>query len=197
MPTRRTSDKPVATVIYQLKITLKDSKPPIWRRVQVASDTRLSHLHVIIQLAMGWGGGHLHQFFVGNTIYSEPNPEMDSFGYFETKNEQRAQLNRVASKEGSKFAYEYDFGDSWDHAILVEKILEPEPGVRYPRCVAGKRACPPEDCGGIWGYYGLLETLSNPDDPEYADIREWMGDADFDPAAFSLDESNARLKQLQ
>jgi hypothetical protein len=111
------------------------------------------------------------------------------------RDERRVHLNQAAPTVGSKFVYEYDFGDSWEHTILVEKILEPEPGAHYPRCLTGRRACPPEDCGGAWGYAQLLETLDNPSDPEYAEMREWIGD-DFDAEAFSLDEINASLKTL-
>jgi hypothetical protein len=144
-----------------------------------------------------WEDYHLHQFYVGETVYGEPDPGMRGMG-FDRRDERRAYLNKMAPTVGSKCAYQYDFydfGDSWGHTILVEKILEPEPDARYPRCLTGRRACPPEDCGGIWGYYQLIETLKHPSDPEYAEMREWVGD-DFDPEAFSLAETNADLAAL-
>jgi hypothetical protein len=195
MATHQTPDRPGTNAIYQLKITLEDSKPPIWRRIQTPGSTTLAELHHIIQVAMGWKESHLHQFLAGNTVYGRAAPDMDEAG-FEAQDERRARLDKIAPKEGSKFTYEYDFGDGWIHAILVEKILEPEPGARYPRCVAGRRACPPEDSGGVWGYEQLMETLKNPSDPEYEEAREWIGD-DFNPEAFSLDQINAELGTLR
>jgi hypothetical protein len=176
--------------IYQLKITLRGSRPPIWRRVQVSSDVTLAKLHKIIQVAMGWGEEHLHVFDVGGISYGEPDPEL------EFENERRIRLNEVAPREKSKFRYEYDFGDSWEHEILVEKRLPAEPGVHYPRCIKGIRACPPEDCGGVWGYANLLETIQDPTNPEYEDMREWVGE-DFDPEAFDLEAANHALKSLR
>lgn len=197
MPSPRapgSSGKRAAAPIYQLKMTLKDSSPPIWRRVQVSGATTLPVLHVVLQLAMGWQGEHLHQYFVGRTVYAEPMPGDDP-DFFATKDERRTRLSQIAPGEGARFTYQYDFGDSWDHAILVEKILEPEPDARYPRCVAGRRACPPEDCGGMWGYYDLIQTLAGPNTQDRQEMIEWLG-GEFDPAAFSLDEANQRLEAL-
>jgi hypothetical protein len=110
--------------------------------------------------------------------------------------ERRVKLSQVVRDEKARFVYEYDFGDDWLHQIVVEKILPPEEGKSYPVCLAGKRAAPPEDCGGIWGYYELLETLSNPDDPEYADMLEWAG-GPINPEEFDLDEINQVLRRLR
>ena len=129
--------------VYQLKITPRDIKPPVWRRVQVKDGT-LGKLHAVIQACMGWTNSHLHAFDVGGQQYGEPDPD----GMLETADERKVKLSQVVARGHKKFSYTYDFGDSWDHTIQVEKVLDPEPGVRYPRCVAGKRACPPEDCGG-------------------------------------------------
>jgi len=177
--------------IYQLKITLQGSKPPIWRRVLVKSDITLAKLHQIIQIAMGWYDSHLHQFIIDNLYYGVPDPDFD----IEIINEQRTKLESVVSRVNQSFIYEYDFGDSWEHIILVEKISAPEPGSNYPICVTGKLACPPEDCGGIWGYYDLLETLKNPKDPEYEELLEWVGE-DFDPEDFDLELINDQLKHF-
>jgi hypothetical protein len=180
--------------IYQIKVTLRDSKPPIWRRVQVPGDVRLDQLHRILQIVMGWTDYHLHQFIVGGEYYGEPDPDYESWGT-EMRDETRVRLEQIAPGEKSRFVYEYDFGDGWDHTLLVEKILPPEPGVDYPRCIKGKRACPPEDVGGIWGYYGFLETIADPDAPEHDDLLEWVG-GEFDPEYFDLDEINAELKAM-
>lgn len=180
--------------IYQMKVTLKHSKPPIWRRIQVAGDTRLDKLHLILQEAMGWENYHLHQFIVGGTYYGKPHPDYDAF--FEMKDEKKVRLNQIAPQEKFKFIYEYDFGDSWEHELLVEKILPPEPDVHYPRCIKGKRACPPEDVGGVWGYDSFLEAIQNPDDSEHEDMLEWIG-GEFDPEAFDLDEINEALRRIR
>lgn len=173
--------------ICQLKVTLKWSNPPIWRHLLVRGDTRLGKLHLILQVAMGWWDEHLHAFRIGNETYGIPDPEYPDG----TLNESRVRLDKVADK-GSKFLYEYDFGDSWTHEIKVEKILTPEPGVKYPRCIDGARACPPEDSGGVPGYERMLEIIANPKDEEYEEILEWLGD-DFDPEAFDLKMVNREL----
>ena len=178
--------------IYQIKVTLKGISPPIWRRLQLRADTRLSDLHHILQIAMGWTDSHLHQFKVGETYYGEPSPD----DWMEMRDERKARLSQVAPGEKARLLYDYDFGDSWEHAIVVEKVLAPEPGVHYPVCVKGKRACPPEDVGGIWGYASFLEAIGDPAHPEHEDMREWIGGA-FDPEAFDLDEVNATLRELR
>jgi hypothetical protein len=178
--------------IYQIKVTLDESKPPIWRRLLVPGDVTLEHLHYIIQVAMGWTNSHLHQFIVGQTYIGEPHPD---YG-FEMQNERRVKLNQVAPREGFKFRYEYDFGDSWLHNLLVEKIVEPEPGQQYPACIKGKRACPPEDVGGVWGYDTFLESIRDPGHPEHQMYREWIG-GEFDPEEFDLEETNEILQELR
>ena len=170
--------------VYQIKVTLRESKPLIWRRVQVPGNITLHKLHMILQSVMGWTNSHLYRFDIAGTQYSIPDPVEDDFSELHFVDSRRSRLSKVVSLEKAGFTYEYDFGDSWNHEILVEKMLPPEPGVQYPVCLAGKRACPPEDCGGIYGYYECLEALKNPDDPDYADRLEWIGDYDpddFDP----------------
>lgn len=174
--------------IYQIKVTLKWSKPPIWRRLQVRGDTKLDKLHQILQIAMGWWGEHLHAFEAGGVAYGEPDPDFPS----DLRQERNVRFDKIA-QEGDTFRYEYDFGDSWVHEIMVEKVLDPEPGVRYPRCLAGKRACPPEDCGGVPGYERLLDIVANPKDEEHAEIVAWLGE-EFDPEAFDLDAVNEELR---
>jgi hypothetical protein len=187
-----TPKRPHASSIYQLKVTLKGSKPPIWRRLQLRGDTRLSELHDILQLAMGWGDAHLHQFTAGEQSFGRP----DADDWTEVRDERQVVLSQVARAEKARLGYEYDFGDSWEHQLLVEKILPPEPGKDYPVCVAGKRACPPEDVGGIWGYADFLAAIRDPEHREHKELLEWIGGA-FDPEAFDLEAVNAALQRLQ
>jgi hypothetical protein len=180
--------------IYQIKVTLEESKPPIWRRLLVRSDITLGDLHAIIQAAMGWWDYHLHQFIVGETYYGVPDPDYDD--YLEMHDEEEVILGQVAPREGVKFRYEYDFGDGWLHQVLVEKVLPPEPGQSYPVCVKGRRACPPEDVGGMWGYQDFLEAIQDPNHEEHEEYLEWVG-GEFDPEAFDLDGVNVALSDLQ
>jgi hypothetical protein len=183
-------------LIYQIKVALKGSKPPIWRRLLVPSDVALDKLHVIIQEAMGWYDAHLHQFIVGgDTHYGEPHS--DYFG-FQMLDERRYRLNQIAPGEQSKFVYEYDFGDGWEHVVLVEKVLPWDPEQTYPVCIKGRRACPPEDVGGIWMYNFHIESMRNPEHPDYpgvSEFLEWLGE-DFDPEEFDLDSVNQALNRL-
>jgi len=174
--------------IFQIKISLKNSKPNIWRRILVDRKTLLSDLHKIIQTTMGWENCHLHQFVKNNEFYSEPSEDdmMDSIDYRKLK------IEDLLMDEKQKIVYEYDFGDGWEHDILLEKIIEKDPKLEYPICIKGKMCCPPEDCGGVWGYVGLLEVIKNPKHPEYEDMMEWLGD-DFDPDVFDIDLVNELL----
>lgn len=173
---------------YQIKVTLKGSKPPIWRRFEVSGQITLGKLHRILQVIMGWDNAHLHQFIIGDNYYGEPSTE-------DTLNESRVRLHQLFLKEKSKFIYEYDFGDSWEHELLVEKILPATEGKTAPVCLKGKRACPPEDVGGIWGYADFLEAIGDPEHPEHEDMMEWGGG--FDPEAFVLEEVNDYLKKIR
>ena len=177
--------------VYQIKVTLNDSKPPIWRRILVADTTTLIQLHTILQTVMGWDDYHLHMFTINDQIYG--NPEDDEYGDMGTKNESRFKLNQLVGREGFKFRYEYDFGDSWLHDLIVEKILLAEEGMRYPVCIAGKRACPPEDSGGVWGYKEILEASTNSKHPEHDRYLEWIGE-NFDPERFNLEHVNEGLR---
>ena len=187
MPARQPDESPV----FQLKVTLKASKPPIWRRIQVRGSTTLPKLHTILQVAMGWYDCHLHEFKVGNIHYGVPVPEWE----LDVKNERRVKLSDIVAGVKDRFVYEYDFGDSWEHQIVVEKVLAPEAGVRYPVCLAGKRACPPEDVGGVWGYAEFLEAMRDPEHSEHETMLTWIGGA-FDPQAFDLEGINQRLRHI-
>ncbi|MEI7769191.1 MAG: plasmid pRiA4b ORF-3 family protein [Chloroflexales bacterium] len=176
--------------VYQLKITLKDSKPPIWRRVEVSDTVTLAKLHTIIQVAMGWTDSHLHMFTVGQTVYGVPDADDEQ----DILDEQRVKLNKLLVVPKQKLSYEYDFGDCWTHIVVLEQVREPELGVAYPRCTAGKQACPPEDCGGVWGYADFLAAITDPEHPEHDNLLEWAG-GEFDPEGFDLAEIDAALRQ--
>jgi len=181
--------------IYQLKIALKGAKPPIWRRVLVPDTVTLADLHDIIQICMGWFGGHLHQFRIGTTIYGQLLD--DDWGFETIADENNYTLHNLAKAITPHFSYTYDFGDNWEHRITVEKSLPAAEGKSYPILVKGKRACPPEDCGGIWGYREFLEAYNNPQHEGYDDAHEWIG-SDFDSERFDRDEAeeiNAALKK--
>lgn len=181
------------TQIYQIKVALDNIRPPIWRRILVPGNTTLLKLHDILQIVMGWEDYHLHMFTIEGLIYG--NPADDEYGDLGTINEASHKLRQVIHYEGQRFSYEYDFGDSWDHTLLVEKILSPQAGVRYPICLKGKRACPPEDVGGVWGYENFLEAIRDPSHDEHEEYLEWVG-GEFDPEAFDLDEINSRLRGM-
>jgi hypothetical protein len=184
---------PKSDTIYQIKVTLRDSKPPIWRLIQVRGDTRLDQMHAILQEVMGWDSYHLHQFIIFGDYYGEPH---DDFDNIDMKDHRKYKLSDFLTEAGVKFVYEYDFGDSWEHILLLEKILSAEKDTQYPVCLKGKRACPPEDVGGIWGYENFLEAIADPEHEEHEDYLEWIGD-DFDPEEFDLEEINQGLKYLK
>lgn len=176
--------------ILQLKITLQDTKPPIWRRVLVEKSRTFYELHYIIQIAMGWQNSHLFEFEVGDTRISLPEMEMEG------KDAKKVKLGKLLTEPKQKFDYMYDFGDGWQHQVEVEKILPQEPGVVYPVCTDGKLNCPPEDCGGVWGFYEMLEAVKDPKHPEHKELLEWLGD-DYDPKEFSTEERNQDLANLK
>ena len=183
--------QPEPAPIYQLKITLRHIKPPIWRRVQVSGHITLAKLHTLIQVVMGWTDSHLHCFEVDGISYSLPNENDD----LDMQDSRGVLLTEVAPNEKDKIRYEYDFGDSWEHDIVVEEVLPPDAEFRHPVCITGRRACPPEDIGGPWGYVRFLEIMANPEDPEYEEMLEWYGD-DFDADAFDRVEINRQLRVM-
>ncbi len=176
--------------IYQIQISLKGSKPKIWRRLLVPSDILLSEIHKIIQISMGWTNSHLHQFIKNNEYYGIPSE--DDWNDFPISDYRKIKLDFFLKKEKDKLKYEYDFGDSWEHNILLEKILPFNDEFKNPICLTGKMNCPPEDCGGIWGYSDMLEILKQPDHEEYESFIEWLGEK-FDSEHFDKDEVNELL----
>jgi hypothetical protein len=186
---RRKSDGPAP--VYQIKVSLRGAKPPIWRRLLVPGDMKLNHLHQTILATFGWCGGHLHAFDTPYGEFGDPDPE---FGH---RADSSVVLEQVAPAVKDKIRYTYDFGDDWDHQILVEKVTPADPAVEYPVCTGGRRAAPPDDCGGIWGYQELIEILADPDHAEHAERLDWLGLDDashFTPDAFDVDEVNLRLR---
>lgn len=178
-------------VVYQIKITLRESKPPIWRRVQVSDNTTLHKLHWIVQAVMGWTNSHLHQFIIDGDYYSQPDFEIE-----DVLNEETVRLKQVVSRPKFRFSYEYDFGDNWNHEIAIEKTLLADPQVRYPVCLTGKRACPPDDVGGVWGYNSFLEAIKDPNHEEHDGMLTWIGGS-FDPEEFDVEAVNRDLKRLR
>lgn len=174
--------------VYQLKATLLGTKPPIWRRVVVPEDTTLARLHDILQAAFGWWDCHLHEFEIDGVRYGVDDGE----DWHPPKDERRARLRNLV-KAGSSFAYLYDFGDDWRHKVVVEKTLPAQAGTTYPACTGGRRACPPEDCGGPWGYEAFLEAITDPAHEKHESMLEWAGGS-FDPEAFTPDDFHHRLR---
>jgi hypothetical protein len=206
--------------IYQLKISLNDIKPAIWRRVQVPADIFLDDLHLVIQVAMGWENYHVYDYSKSTprTWYRLPMEGEKDFmkelfgdileGFSDIMEQEleherdvrKTKINEVLTKENTRFQYQYDMGDSWYHTILLEKILVPEAGVSYPICLKGKRACPPEDCGGVWGYEDLLEILKDKKHDSHKNVLEWLdikSAKEFDVEAFDIDGVNLQLKKLK
>ena len=175
--------------IYQLKATILGTKPPVWRRLLVAETTTLLRLHDVLQAAFGWWDSHLHEFEIDGVSYGTDDGE--GWGP-PPKDESRTRLGAVA-RQDTKLKYVYDFGDNWRHAVLVEKVLPAEPGAHYPACTGGRRACPPEDCGGVWGYEQFVAAISDPQHAEHDSMLEWVGGA-FDPDAFDATDFAQRLQ---
>ncbi len=194
MPTAKQSASSSSAQIYEFQITLQEIEPPIWRRFQVRDSTSLGTLHEIVQIVMGWEDGHMHEFVWGSTHYGPAEPELG----LETRDEEKATLAKLKMKIGDVLGYVYDFGDNWLHDLELEAILPPVPGAKYPICLEGERACPPEDCGSVPGYENIVRILAlapkkrTEDDLEMLD---WLGD-DYDPEFFDIDSVNTYLAQF-
>jgi hypothetical protein len=177
-----------ATSIYQLKVTLQGIEPPIWRRFEVLGDSTLAKLHDCLQVVMGWTDSHLHQFVLRGEYYGPLDAEFPR-----RRDEQAVRVADLLREPGDNFTYEYDFGDCWRHELMLEGIHEPKPQERYPQVLAGERACPPEDCGGVSGYEHLIEVLGEPRHREYRATRRWVG-VGFDPEFFNIEAVNLTLE---
>ena len=179
---------------YQFKISLVEIQPEIWRRLLVPGGVHLGRLHEVFQVSMGWTNSHLHQFRVGDAVYAEPHPDFEGD---KVEDERKVRLCEVAPGVNDSFVYEYDFGDSWEHVVVVEKTLGVGEWVGdLPVCLAGARACPPEDCGGVPGYENLLEAIRDPEHQEHDAMLEWVGGS-FNPQAFDLKKVNRLLHRMR
>ncbi len=180
--------------VYRFKIILQDTDPAIWRRIET-KDVTLEKLHELIQTAMGWTNSHLHQFEIADVRYTDPRfmmGDLDDFGAIDYSG---IRIGDLVSKHGPKLrmGYEYDFGDGWQHEVVLEKVTQSEPGAKYPRCTDGERACPPEDVGGVYGFADYVEAITNPNHSEYRELLEWNGP--FDPAQFDAAKATRRMKK--
>jgi len=174
--------------VFQLRVSLIGIESPIWRRVLVPQNLNLRRLHGVLQAVMGWSDSHLHQFKVGDVRFAEPDE--DDRGPIDYRS---ISLNQIAPRRGSTCIYEYDFGDGWEHLIVVEDELPIETvAAPLPRCLGGERACPPEDCGGPHGYAELHDALQDPRHPRHDEYRQWLG-GEFDPERFDLERVNRSL----
>ena len=185
--------KASTTKVFELEIWLVDIEPRIWRRFVVPANIKLPRLHDVIQNVMGWTNSHLHAFMTEGKRYTDPYPDFD-IGE-DTLDETKAGLTDLVLRPKDRFVYEYDFGDGWNHVVEVISIVPPEKDVTYPLCLAGERACPPEDCGGPWSYDDLLEAIRDPDHGEHDDMLEWVGSS-FGPESFDAREVNRLLRQF-
>jgi len=192
------ASRPPRRALYQLRVSLLHISPPIWSRPQVPAGITMYNMHRVLQVAMGWSSSHLYELEVGNRRVGEP--EQDSLGakFFprrQVTDAHAVHLLEVAPGPGDSFFYEYDSGDSWRHRIVVEEVLAEVPGGEWPLCLAGKRACPPEDCGGVSAYYHLLHCLKNPGDTNCAELNDWAGS--YSPNSFDMGWVNQQLGALK
>lgn len=190
MATRASKQK---ASVFQIKVTLLDVEPLVWRRLLVPADIKLGQLHFVVNEAMGWTCSHLHSFVVGERVFGDPRLDEDRELGFE--DERKVKLDGLV-QEGQTLRYDYDFGDGWQHEILIEKHAKPDTRADYPLCIAGARACPPEDCGGVPGYEGLLRALADSDDEEHDECLTWVGGC-FDPEGFDVNRTNEALRVLK
>ena len=179
--------------VYQFKITLKGIKPAIWRQIQVPETFSFWDLHVAIQDVMGWLDYHLHQFSIVNPSSGMkveigiPDDEFDIEGDIEILPGWKEKISAYFSLDNTRADYIYDFGDHWEHALKLEKMVPREKDILYPICINGERSCPPEDCGGQWGYKDFLENIMDPNHEQYHEMLEWVG-GEFDPEHFDIKE---------
>jgi hypothetical protein len=183
---------------YQIQILLNGSQPSIWRRLLVPGAANLGWVHAVLQVAMGWTNSHLHQFICGETIYADECVRCEQFeGDPPILDERKFTLAKLLTDTGQGLIYDYDFGDSWEHLIIVEKVFS-APASTSPAavCLAGSHACPPEDCGGIGGYAELLKALKNKKHPEHKSMKEWLG-RPFEPGLLDVAKTNHWLRKLK
>lgn len=178
-------------VIYQMKVSLLGVKPSVWRRFQIRSDSTFYQLHLVLQTVMGWKNYHLYQFDVAGVELSDPVTAAE----FGTKDAEQIPLDHFLQNEITAFHYEYDFCDGWRHEVVIEKQLPLLNGAPPFLCLAGERACPPEDSGGVKGYAALLQQITKPH--RESTTRLLPGDGRFDPEAFDVNQTNVALQALR
>lgn len=180
--------------VYRFKITLQDTAPEIWRRIET-EDVTLAQLHELIQTAMGWTNSHLHQFEIADSRHTDPRFMMDDLDDLGAIDYSGVRVSDLVSEHGPELVmgYEYDFGDGWQHEIVLEEVTQPEPRVRYPRCIDGERACPPEDVGGVYGFANYVEAITDPSHSEHDEFLEWSGP--FDPTKFDAAQATRRMRK--
>jgi pRiA4b ORF-3-like protein len=176
---------------YQMTITLRGIRPPIWRRVQVPGAIRLDALHEVIQTVFGWTDSHLHQFVVAGSSYGRPDDFDEA-----VEDESGMTLAKALGTRTKRLVYVYDFGDNWEHDVVIENIVAGNSGSDRPLCLGGKRHRPPEDCGGPPGYQNFLEAFSDPAHEEHEAMLEWVGGS-FDAEACDIAAVNRALIALQ
>jgi hypothetical protein len=176
--------------VARIKVTIVNIRPPVWRRLEVPLSSSFGDLHDILQIAFAWQDYHLHLFDVAGVHIGTPDDEWEE----EVIDEEQVRLGQLL-ETGDRFRYEYDFGDDWTHHAVVEDIVPPDPAATHPRCLGGRRAAPPEDSGGPWGYARMLEILADPDDEDHDEIAEWIGQ-EWDPDAFDRETINRELASL-
>lgn len=181
--------------IYMIKILLLETQPSVWRQFLVSSNITLHSLHLVVQDIMGWTKSHSYKFQIDKNTYANSDPG-SGFNKKEFIDSRKTVFEHVINQKGETFRYEYDFGDSWNHMLLIEDIFKPKPGKKYPVCVSGERACPPEDCGGIHGYADLLNIIKEPSNEQYLDTITWLG-GHFDPDLFDTQLVNRKLRSLR
>ncbi len=177
--------------VHALRVELLHVEPVVWRRCVLPSETKLRKFNRMLETVMGWEGYHLHMFEVAGLRFGQP----DEFST-DIIDERQLTLEQLLPGVGSQLQWSYDFGDGWEHVVAVEAIEAPSPDVRYPICTAGERACPPEDCGGVWGYQELRDALADPTHAEHEHLRDWVG-AGFDPDAFDQMSVTALLRRVR
>jgi hypothetical protein len=190
---RKTAPK-TGALNYQFKATLLDIRPAIWRRIQVP-DCTLADLHEYLQAAFGWWNYHLHQFDIDGERYGPSAPDDMDFG-LDMRDETGVLLSKLVPESGRKprWVYEYDFGDGWRHEVVFEGFPPVDPKAKYPQCVEGERACPPEDCGGPWGYADYLAAVADPRHEQHEEMLEWRGP--FDPEAFDAKRATREMRKV-
>jgi hypothetical protein len=178
--------------VFQLRLTLMQVEPAVWRRLVVPADITLGKLHFVLNESMGWTCSHLHLFALRDRSFGDPRLDVDRELGFE--DERTIRLESLVD-EGQSLRYEYDLGDSWEHDVLIEKRLEGDSRLSYPLCISGARACPPEDCGGVPGYARLVAALADPDNTDHDELLTWVG-GHFDPEGFDVNRTNQALRTI-